>query len=72
MTEVNSETFVEMMLEESERELRIGDIEIYRINNKYVLFQNGQFVRQEIDGQSNVQPSLQGAVDVALEHMESE
>jgi len=67
--EVDSKSFLATMLEEIDRELRIGDIEIYRINNKYVLFENGQFVRQEIDGQKNVQPTLQGAVDIALEHL---
>jgi len=67
------ESFYEFLgLTNRDIELSIGNIDIYIINKKYCLFYGKEMLTETVENaygiQTPVQPTLQDAVDVALQH----
>ena len=67
-----TEKFWEIMLKDIKPELTIGTIDIYKINNNYVLFYGTNPIIETVEDAYGVhgatQPTLQDAVDVAILH----
>ena len=66
------EKFWEIMLNNENPELTIGNIDIYKINKNYVLFYGTNPIIETVEDAYGVhgatQPPLQDAVDVAILH----
>ena len=70
MIETKETKFWETMLEDEEPEISIGNIDIYEINKKFILFRGYEPIKEKWENAygiiENNNKSLQDAVDMAL------